>query len=62
MTRRLNAIEKLNLRHELKRLQKEERKFTLACKDEGNNEATDAFCLEGLTRIRRRINEINSII
>lgn len=60
--RRANAFEKIKLRHELKRLQKEERKFVLACKDESNNEAMDAFCLRGLTKIRNRIHEINSMI
>lgn len=62
MDRRPNALEKISLHHELKRLQKEERKFVLACKDESNNEAMDAFCLKGLTKIRARISEINSIL
>ena len=62
MDRRPNALEKINLRRELKQLQKEERKFKLAFDDEGNNEAMDDFCLKGLTKIRARINEINSII
>jgi len=62
MPLRPTALEKIKLRRELKRLQKEERKFKLAFEDEGNNESMDDFCLRGLTRIRDRIHEITSIL
>ena len=62
MSRRPNALEKISLCRELKRLQKEERKFKLAFDDEGNNEAMDSFCAKGLSKIRSRINEIISLI
>ena len=62
MSRRPTALEKISLRRELKRLLQEERKFRLAFEDEGNNASLDSFCAKGLTKIRARINEINSMI
>ena len=62
MPHRPSAIEKISLRRELTRLRKEERKYQRAFDDESNSEALDNFCAKGLTKIRARINEINSIL
>lgn len=62
MGRKMPYFEKMKLIKELSQLRKEERKFSLAFADESNNAKMDDFCMRGLTKIRDRINEINSMI